>query len=103
VRPSSLGKFVVAQDRDELFAERPCCANCFDAAFDRQNASGGDVSGGDVIHGVPLSLHLVDEDAGEVTASRALGLGCVPVRADPLCRGVRLERDDQLDLGERDL
>ncbi len=41
--------------------------------------------------------------AGEVTASRVLGLGRGPVRDDPLCGGIRLERDDQLDLGERDL
>jgi hypothetical protein len=32
-----------------------------------------------------------------------LGVDRVPVRTDPRCGGIRLERDDQLDLGERDL
>ncbi len=52
---------------------------------------------------MPLSLQMLNEVAREVTASRVLGLGRVPVRADSRCGGIRLERDDHLDLGERDL
>jgi catechol 2,3-dioxygenase-like lactoylglutathione lyase family enzyme len=98
-----LGDLEVTNQGAVAFAERPHRVKSLDAAFDRQHASGGDVPCGDFIHGMPVSLHAVDEVASEIAASRVLGLGRVPVRADPRCGGIRLQRDDPLDLGERDL
>src|SRR6185312_6765692 len=94
---------VAPKQGDELLAERPCPIHPGDVALQTQQTAIRHLPRADLIHDGPRSAQLVDQVCGERTAGRVPGLGCGPELADTLRRVNRLERQDRLDLRQRDL
>ena len=74
----------LAQDRNELLAERPR-ARFVDVALQAEQAPRGHLACGDFVHDRPTSTQSVDEVRGELAARRVGGLDFPPVRGDALC------------------
>src|SRR6202035_3478653 len=92
----------LAQDRDELLAERPLPL-LVDVALETEQAPLGYLPRGDFVHDRPLSAQPADEVVGELAARVVHGLDLPPVRRYPL-RGIgRIAREQLPDRRERQL
>ena len=98
--PLHLRQRSLAQDRDELLAERP--RSLFvDIALQAEHAPLGYLSCSDFVHDGPLSTQSVDEVVGELAARVVHRLDLPPVRRYPL-RGInRIACEQFLDRGKR--
>src|ERR1017187_3277987 len=90
----------LAQDRDELLAERPRSL-LVDIALQAEQAPLGYLSCGDFVHDGPLSTQSVDEVVGELAARVVYGLDLPPVRRYPLCGINRIAYEQFLYRGKR--
>src|SRR6202167_3612962 len=85
----------LAQDRDELLAERPTLL-LLDVALETEQAPLGYLTRGDFPHDGPLPAQSADEVAGQPAARVVCRLGVAPVLSDARRRIGRIAREQLL-------
>src|ERR1700691_3523367 len=94
-RPSIFGERALAQDRDELLAERPLPL-LVDVALQAEQAPLGHLPRGDFVHDRPLSAQSADEVAGQLAPRVVCRFGVAPMLSDARRRIGRIAREQLL-------